>query len=225
MSSRSGKSKTKNGRLFPFLISTFSLLIPVMTTRIFVAGIIGGVVMFIWSFIGHDVLPLGQAGVSRLPNEQGLRDSLAADVKNRGLYMFPWPDYGPNASRQEKQEAFNRAIEREKTGPSGVLMYHPRRDLAFGRLLGIEFATELIEAWLLVWLLAQTRIDSFGGRVGFIFVAGILASLATNVPYWNWYGFPTVYTACYMLIQLIGFLLVGVVAALMLPRQGSQSGA
>ena len=57
------------------------------------------------------------------------------------------------------------------------------------KLLTIEFATELLEAILAVFLLAQTRIASFGGRVGFVFVAGILAAIATNVSYWNWYGF------------------------------------
>jgi hypothetical protein len=40
-----------------------------MSTRIFFAGILGGIVMFIWSFIGHDLLPLGKAGVHEMPNE------------------------------------------------------------------------------------------------------------------------------------------------------------
>jgi hypothetical protein len=41
-----------------------------------------------------------------------------------------------------------------------------------------------------------------------------LAAIASNVSYWNWYGFPYVYTAGYMFIQIIGFLCVGIVAAL-----------
>jgi hypothetical protein len=59
---------------------------------------------------------------------------------------------------------------------------------------------------------------SFAGRIGFVLVAGILAAIATNVSYWNWYGFPGAYTASYMLIQIVGFFLVGVVAALVLPK-------
>ncbi len=70
-----------------------------------------------------------------------------------------------------------------------------------------------------MFLLAQTRIVSFVGRVGFVLVVGILAAITTNVSYWNWYGFPGAYTASYMLIQIIGFLLVGVVAALLLPKR------
>ncbi|MEY2494650.1 MAG: hypothetical protein QOJ45_1142 [Verrucomicrobiota bacterium] len=44
-------------------------------------------------------------------------------------------------------------------------------------------------------------------------VAGILAAIATNVSYWNWWGFPTVYIASYMFIEIVGFFLVGLVAA------------
>ncbi len=34
--------------------------------------------------------------------------------------------------------------------------------------------------------------------------------------YWNWYGFPSVRTAGYMTIQVIGFLLAGLVFGLVL---------
>ena len=108
---------------------------------------------------------------------------------------------------------------------SGLLMYHPAgsRAINMGKLLGIEFATELLEAILVVFLLGLTRLMSFGARVGFVFVGGILAALATNVSYWNWYGFPCVYTVAYMSIQIIGFLCVGIVAALVIGKSMSQT--
>lgn len=36
---------------------------------IILAGIAGGIAMFIWSFRSHTVLPLGEVGVRMLPNE------------------------------------------------------------------------------------------------------------------------------------------------------------
>jgi hypothetical protein len=107
--------------------------------------------------------------------------------------------------------------QRIAANPSGILMYHPPgRQFAFGKSLAVEFSTEVLQAILVIWLLGQTRIGSFAGRVGFVLVAGILASITTNVSYWNWYGFPGVYTASYMLIEIVGFVLVGVTAALLL---------
>lgn len=82
-------------------------------------------------------------------------------------------------------------------------------------------SAELLEAILVVFLLAQTRIVSFASRVGFVLAAGILAAITTNISYWNWYGFPGVYTASYMLIQIVGFLLAGVAAALISPKRAS----
>ena len=87
-----------------------------------------------------------------------------------------------------------------------------------GKYLTTEFITELCEALLVVWLLAQTRLVSFGGRVGFVAAAGLMTAISTNVSYWNWYGFPTNYTAAYMFIQFVGFFLVGIVAAIMFRR-------
>lgn len=188
-----------------------------MTKRVFLAGVLGGIAMFIWSFIAHDLLPLGEIGMRQFRDEGPMLDAMKTNLGDaEGLYHFPGHRAGPNATRQEKEDAMKRAMEKAASGPSGILLYHPTRQFSFGKLLGVEFATELIEAILVVFLLAQTRVSSFGGRVGFVFVAGILAAIATNVSYWNWYGFPSVYTASYMFIQVIGFLCVGLIAALVL---------
>jgi hypothetical protein len=188
--------------------------------KVFLAGIFGGIAMFIWTSIAHLMLPLGEAGISEIPNESAVLSALQSNIgEQTGLYIFPGVGVGKNASRQEKSEAMKHMNEKVAANPSGILMYHaPGRPFAFGKALGIEFATELLEAILVVFLLAQTRIASFAGRVGFVLVAGILAAIATNVSYWNWYGFPGVYIANYMLIQVVGFLCVGIVAALVLRK-------
>ena len=191
-----------------------------MSTRAFLAAILGGITMFIWSFIAHDLLPLGEIGVHDFENEDAMLDALKANIGDTpGFYNFPGHHAGPNATRQEKSEAIKRAMGKAVTGPSGILIYHPSRHFEFGKLLGVEFATELLEAILVVFLLTQTRIESFGGRVGFVLIAGILAAITTNIPYWNWYGFPSSYTAAYMSTEIIGFLCVGLMAALMLKNR------
>ena len=65
----------------------------------------------------------------------------------------------------------------------------------------------------MVILLSQTRLISFASRLGFVIVAGMLATIATNVSYWNWYGFPATYTAAYMTTGVVGFICLGLVAA------------
>jgi hypothetical protein len=191
--------------------------------KILLTGILGGIVMFIWTSVAHMALPLGEAGIHEIPNESAVLSAMQSNIGDQtGLYIFPGPGVGKNATRQEKNEAMKHMAEKMAANPSGIFMYHaPGRPFTIGKWLGIEFGTELLEAILVVFLLAQTRIVSFAGRVGFVLAAGILAAVTTNISYWNWYGFPGVYTASYMLIQMVGFLLVGVAAALILPKRAS----
>jgi uncharacterized membrane protein YkgB len=189
--------------------------------RILLAGIIGGIVMFVWTSIAHMALPLGEAGIAEIPNESPVLNAMQSNIgENAGLYIFPGLGVGKDATREEKNEAMKQMQQRIAANPSGILMYHPPgRQFAFGKSLAVEFSTEVLQAILVIWLLAQTRIGRFGGRVGFVVIAGILAAITTNVSYWNWYGFPAVYTASYILIEIVGFVLVGVIAGLMLRRR------
>jgi hypothetical protein len=188
--------------------------------KILLADILGGIAMFLWRAIAHLVLPLGEAGLSEIPNESAVLSAMQSNIGDQtGLYIFPGLGVGKNATRQEKNEALKQIAAKASTGPSGLLMYHPTRPFTFGKWMGIEFGTELLEAILVLFLLSRTRIASFTGRVGFVLVAGILAAIVTNVSYWNWYGFPRVYTASYMFIQIVGFFLVGIVAALVLRKR------
>jgi hypothetical protein len=177
--------------------------------------------MFAWTAIAHMALPLGEAGVQNTMNDDAFLTALKSTVDNKeGLYIYPSMGLGPDATHAQQAEAMKTYPEKLEKNPSGFFIYHPpgSRPMNMGKFLSIEFITELCEALLAVWLLAQTRIVSFGGRLGFVTAAGIMAALATNVSYWNWWGFPSVYTASYIFIQVVGFFLVGVVAAIMFRR-------
>ena len=193
-------------------------------TRIILAAILGGIAMFIWTSITHMALPLGEAGIGEIPNDEALLTAMQSSIGAKtGLYIFPAMGLGPNATHAQRSAAMKGYEARLEKNPSGLLMYNPAgaRPMVMSKYLTIEFATEALEALLAVFLLTRTRIISFGGRLGFVTVAGILAAIATNVSYWNWWGFPTVYIASYMFIQIVGFFFVGIVAALVLPKNVS----
>jgi hypothetical protein len=194
-----------------------------MSTRILIAGILGGVVMFIWNFVAHDLLPIGEMGVGVMPNEDAVTSAFQTNLgDNHGFYIFPSGGYTPGMSGEQRKAAMKKAEEQTAAGAAGVLIYHPKRAFNFPKRLVIQFATDVFLAWLAVFLLAQTRINGSGGKIGFVFTAGILAAIATNIPYENWYGFPRTFTIGQMLTQIIGFLLVGIVAALILRKRTVQ---
>ena len=63
-----------------------------MTKRILLAGIVGGLALFIWGALSHMVLGLGDAGMQYLPQQQPVMQALQASVPQSGFYMFPQGD-------------------------------------------------------------------------------------------------------------------------------------
>jgi len=186
-----------------------------MTKRAFLAGLLGGVAMFAWTSIAHMVLPLGDAGIKEIPNEQGVLSAMHSSLGEvPGFYFFPGTGLGPDATIEQKRAAMNQYGQKLAANPSGILIYHPAGAKAMtGGQLATEFLTELIESLLVVVLLSKTRLATFVSRLGFVVAAGVLATVATNVSYWNWYGFPASYTAASMTTGIVGFICLGAVTA------------
>jgi hypothetical protein len=174
--------------------------------------------MFLWSSVAHVVLPLGQTGIKEMPKEAAVLSAMYTSLGEKsGMYMFPGMELGANPTREQEHAAMQHYGEKLAGNPSGLLIYHPpgAKALTPGQL-ATEFLTELVEALIVVFLLAQTRLMSFGSRVGFVTLVGLVAAITTNISYWNWYGFPASYTAAYMAIEIVGYLVIGIVAALIM---------
>ncbi|MGC2745374.1 MAG: hypothetical protein WA672_19560 [Candidatus Angelobacter sp.] len=177
------------------------------------AGVLGGLAFFCWSFVAHDVLPLGKAGIKEIPNEQAVLSSMKANMPESGLYLVPGLGLPENATRTEQSAAMEARMRKVETGPSGLLAYHPALNFSFGKALGVELGTNILQVLLAVILLGQTSLVSFAARWRFITIAGVLAALSTNISYWNWYGFPGSYTLAYICTVAMGFVFAGLVAA------------
>jgi hypothetical protein len=187
-----------------------------MTKRIILAGVLGAIAMFIWTALAHMATPLGEAGIDEIPNEEAVLAAMQSGLGAKGgLYMYPGMGLGPDATHAQQSEAMKEYEAKLAKNPSGLLLYHPAgsRLMNMPKHLTIEFITQLVQALLVVALLAQTRIITFTGRVAFVTVAGIFAAITTNVSYWNWWGFPAAYIAPYMFTRIVGFLVLGLVAA------------
>lgn len=183
------------------------------------AAVLGGVAFFFWSYVAHDVLPLGKAGIKEIPNEQAVLSSMKATMPEDGLYYLPGLGMPENATRAQQSAAMEARMHKVETGPSGFLVYHPSLNFSFGKALAVELGTNILQVFLAVILLGQTSLVSFAARWRFVTLAGVLAAISTNISYWNWYGFPGSYTLAYICTVAMGFVFAGLVAAAILkPR-------
>ena len=177
------------------------------------AGVLGGLAFFFWSFVAHDVLPLGKTGIKEIPNEPAVLASMKANMPEDGLYLLPGLGVPENATRAQQAAAMEARMHKVETGPSGFLAYHPSLQFSFRKALVVELGTNILQVLLAVILLGQTRIVNFVGRWRFITIAGFMAAISTNISYWNWYGFPANYTLAYICTVAMGFVFAGLVAA------------
>jgi len=99
-----------------------------MNKRVLLPGVFGAVAMFVWTFIAHMALPLGENGIQQISNEQQLLDLMNTTIPSPGMYIFPNMPPGGDQAVYEKRIA---------SGPSGLMTYFPKRDFNFGKALGI----------------------------------------------------------------------------------------
>jgi len=176
-----------------------------------IAGIVGGIAMFVWTSVAHVALPLGQIGISQIPNERLVLGAMQKSIgTTAGLYIFPGVD-------MKSSDAMAQAEARMKVNPSGILVYRPPGAAGMtARTLTIEFVKEAVVSLIAAFLLAQTVLLSYWARTGFVGLVGLAAGLTTNISYWNWYGFPGDYTIAYAAIDIIGYIVAGLVIAAIL---------
>ncbi|MFA7322322.1 MAG: hypothetical protein WC000_12730, partial [Dokdonella sp.] len=81
--------------------------------RIVIAAIFSAIMLFIWGFVAHTVLPIGEMGVQAPANEEVILDSVKSGAPNPGIYVLPYV-----SSAQWKDEAFMKAFaEKSKAQP------------------------------------------------------------------------------------------------------------
>lgn len=184
-----------------------------MAKRILLTGIVGGLVLFFWGFMWHEVLGLGLMGIRDIPNEQAMLTAMKANMPESGFYIFPAMNVPQGGTSAQKKAAADAVEKKATTGPAGFMIYQSVGKALSGGLLLTEFGTNVLQALIVAFLLAQTGLKRYSSRLGFATAMGLLAAITTNVSYWNWYGFGGVYTIGYISYVFLGYLFLGIVAA------------
>jgi hypothetical protein len=182
--------------------------------RITIAAIVGGVIVFVWSAVAHMLLPLGEMGVSILPNEAPFIAALRGTKD--GLYFFPGIDMSRKPTPEE-QKAWEAKI---AAGPTGILVYNQKGEAMSARQLGSEFGTNVLAAAISAWI-ASLLAAAYGRRVLAITLLGLFGWVSLILSYWIWYGFPAAYVLGEGITEVVGWLLAGLAIAKIVPRAGA----
>jgi len=185
--------------------------------RILIAGVLGGIAMFIWSALAHTVLPVGKIGLADLEDEAPVMQALRAGTGDRrGIYVFPDAGFGAETMAEE-EAAMAAHMAALKDNPSGMVIYHPPgRSADMARPMAVETGLEIVESIILAYILAHLTFTGLVPRTAAAAAIGFAVAIATHGSYWNWWAFPGNYTLAQIAIQLVGWTLAGFVIALAL---------
>jgi hypothetical protein len=158
--------------------------------RLVLAGVAGGIVIFLWGAISHMALPLGGMGLGALPAPAEAALVSALDpAPARGAYLFP----------------------------GGFLVFHPSAPRGMTprqlvrELLG-DIGAALVAAFVLSAIAA-----SRAGRVRAAAALGLFAWFAISFPQWNWLHFPADLVLAEAIDQVAGWTLAGLAMSFVLP--------
>lgn len=182
-----------------------------MSGRNWIAAIAGGIVLFMWGFISHMVLQVGEAGIKTIPvaTEDSMVSMLRDSLSERGFYIFPGYDMKGHPTPEETKawEA------RYQAGPTGILIYDPAgKAILSPRQLLTELFANIAGAAIVVYVLSFLP-GGFLRRVLVSTLFGLFSWVVLSVPYWNWYGFPSDFIAAEGFDQVFSWFLVGLVLA------------
>lgn len=182
-----------------------------MAGRIFIAAILGGIVLFLWGAVAHMFLGLGDSSLKGIPNEETVLSMMKENITESGLYFFPWMDM--KTTDKAAREAWT---QKYKAGPSGLMVYYPNgMEPMSARHMIIQVITDILAVLFAAILLAKATsgIKGYFGRVMFMATFGLVSTFAISLPYWNWYGFPFSFVTASLIEQVVGFALAGLVLA------------
>lgn len=185
--------------------------------RVVIAGIIGGIVMFMWGAVWHMALPFSEAGMGLPTQQQAVLDAIAPTTSGEGIYMYP----SISPDKMGDEAAMQTFAEQARGKPYALVVYQPGGNpinQSMGPNLVKQLVTCILAALVMAWVLSLGA-WGFGRRVMVAGAMALFAWISISVPHWNWYMFPASFTASALVEQLVGWLLAGAAIAWWLGRR------
>ncbi len=184
--------------------------------RVLVAGLIGGIVMFIWGVTAHMALGFGEAGFRQPLNENAALAGLQAGLGTQaGVYVLPALD---REKMNDPNEVLSYSLKAVRS-PYAWVVYQPQgTDMTkMGPQIGRQWASDTLAGLALAFVMGLAGLG-FRRRLAIAAAAAVFAWLSSMLPYWNWYRFPLDFTLAALAEQLVGWLISGAAMAWWLGR-------
>lgn len=160
------------------------------------AGLLGGLVLFVWSMISWMVLPFHHKTLNGFAVEPAVEQILGVNTSGAGVYVLPMKDH----KKMEK-------------GPFAFVVWNPQGNGPMLRGMIGSLVVQVVIAMLTGMLLLRTNLKKYWDRVFFVTLFAFAGAFMCDLPYAIWWGFPPGFIMLDIADHVIGLFLAGMVMA------------
>lgn len=180
------------------------------------AAILGGLIIFVWSFVSWMVFPWHKQCLQKFTNQSEVARVIQDNAPTSGVYVLPNTfGYNEKTSHEEMHKA-------EMMMENGPFMFATVMPNGAGKMSARPFIFSLIiqviGAFIAIWMLMQTKGLNYKKSVCFITLFGLGVAVLGQLPEWNWWGFAGAYVLVNMADLVIGWFLAGLAIAKLIKK-------
>jgi len=158
-------------------------------------SVIGGIIVYLWLTLEWAVLPTHQMVINKFTEQTEVSSTVMKYAPHDGVYVI-------SPCNGDDTEPFMFVNIRRGIDCSKML-----RPMVQGILM------QIAAAFLITYLLLQTKAMNYWRRVWFVTIIGCIVAILGILPDWNWWQFPIGWTLLSIFDMVVGWFLGGLVIA------------
>lgn len=149
--------------------------------KIFIAALVGGIILFLWQFLSWGQLNLHQPAQQYTDKQETILDFLAKQELKEGGYLLP------NTPENASMEEYDKHLRSVAGKPWVTLQYHQAQNANMGMNMVRGLIINLLTVGLLSWIITRIRNRNFANILTASLFTGLIVFL--NAPYTEsiWY--------------------------------------
>jgi hypothetical protein len=175
-----------------------------------IGAVVAGIFIMAWQTVSHTALNLHASQEQYTPNQDIILQALSENLNKKGQYFLPTIPPGVPMSEYE-------LLQEESMGkPYASIIYNPVMEYNMTANILRGLGTNIVLAFVLVWLLGRLRFQTMGSILSACIAVGFLSFCFYPYPGFIWYQIPGIWVE--LLDGLVAFGLAGIWLGWWLPR-------
>jgi hypothetical protein len=188
-----------------------------MSARFILAGVLGGLAMFIWGAMSHMLLPWHEATMQTFRDEDLVAEVLMKEAPVSGIYVAPMAGMlEEGLTSEQKDQRMNEAWEKGKQGPNIFLSFHREGKDGMAMPMILDYLVLVVMSFLMLFLLQAVPQLTWMGKVLFVVIAGTAGMALVQLEQGIWWSF----TWGYVLVNIVDGAIRWAVGGMVLAKVG-----